>query len=194
MLDHRDERGIHGPTLSQTDRISRDVLVFQLENKARLVIRPSGTEPKNKVYIEVPQPPLGEGADDAALAAAKRQAQAVAQEISDDFNRRMLAIIGVELPAYALRISGLVSLDNRLDFAEGFLPEFEERARSVVEGKASHAGVSAWIDDRLAGYGKDARGLVGAAVTAFLGAAREGAASGPRAACLDAMESIFFDS
>ena len=195
MVNHRDKHGIHGPWLSGTDWASRDVLGFQLENGARLLIRPSGTEPKNKIYIEVPRPALGERSEDETLSVEKDVAQAIAQEISDDFSCKMLAIIGSELPAYALRISGLVSLDNRLDFTNAFVPEFELHAQRVVERVASQADISAWVDERLAGYGKDARGLVRAAFEAFLSSERAGAAfSTDRVARLHAMESIFSDS
>ena len=71
-VDHWDETGRHGRFLSETDRASRNVLVFRLENGARVLVRPSGTEPKNKVYIEVPAPPVGRQAGREALAAVKR--------------------------------------------------------------------------------------------------------------------------
>jgi phosphoglucomutase/phosphomannomutase len=190
-LDHRDERGIHGPKLSETDWVARDILAFYLDNGARVIVRPSGTEPKNKIYIEVPRTALGEQASDTALANEKQEAQAIATEISDDFNRQMLATVGVELPTYALRISGLVSLENRLDFVQRFLPEFERRAAGIPDGSVSRGELSAWIDDNLATYGKDARGLVGAAVDAYLTETRE-QASPEHAVALDAMRSVFF--
>ena len=52
--DLADESGWLGPIKSGTDASSRNVLVLTLENDVRLIIRPSGTEPKNKIYVEVP--------------------------------------------------------------------------------------------------------------------------------------------
>ena len=197
-VDHWDETGVHGPLLSDTDRAARNVLAYQLANGARVIIRPSGTEPKNKLYLEVPAAPLGIEADANALAHSKTVTDALAQRLADDFTRLMLTTIGVELPNYALRISALVPLDKRLDFVERFVPGFEERASACTQGQGTPETVSRWVDDQLASYGKDARGLVGDAVTAYLHAEREqaqnttGTAALRRRQRLDAMEAIFF--
>ena len=196
--DHWDESGVHGPLLSETDRAARNVLTYQLANGARVIIRPSGTEPKNKIYLEVPAPPLGIEAGDDDLARSKAAADALAQRLADDFTRQMLATIGVDLPDYALRISALVPLDRRLDFVERFMPGFEERALACAQGQGTPEAVSRWVDDQLASYGKDARGLVGDALAAYLHAERrqaEGVTSAEalqRRQCLNAMETIFF--
>src|SRR5262249_18776202 len=51
--DLRDERGRLGPLKGATDAASRNVLIFRLGERARLTLRPSGTEPKAKAYVEV---------------------------------------------------------------------------------------------------------------------------------------------
>ncbi len=197
-VDHWNERGVHGPLLSETDRAARNVLAYRLANGARAIIRPSGTEPKNKLYLEVPAPPLGIEAGDDALTRSKAATDALAQRLADAFTRQMLATIGVDLPDYALRISALVSLDKRLDFVERLVPDFEERALACSQGQGMPETVSRWLDDQLASYGKDARGLVGDAVAAYLQGARhqaEGMTSDEalrRRQCLDVMETIFF--
>ncbi|MGE3538395.1 MAG: phospho-sugar mutase [Candidatus Tectimicrobiota bacterium] len=194
-VDHWDEGGRHGPFLSETDRASRNVLAFRLSNGARVLVRPSGTEPKNKVYIEVPTPPVGLQAGPEALARCKAEANAVAQAIADDFTRQMLRIIHVQLPDYALRISGLVPLDKRLDFVERFMPGFEERTAALSRGHGTASAVSQWIDVQLASYGKDARGLVQDALGLYLYQERAKAGSGEAAAQrqrqLQVMESVF---
>lgn len=196
--DHWDEGGAHGPLLSDTDRAARNVLAYQLANGARVIIRPSGTEPKNKIYLEVPAAPLGIEAGDDALARSKAATDDLAQRLADDFTRQMLATIDVVLPDYALRISALVPLDKRLDFVERFVPGFEERALACAQGQGTPEAVSRWVDDQLASYGKDARGLVGDALAAYLHAERQhveaktSAEALQRRQCLDAMEAIFF--
>jgi phosphoglucomutase len=198
MIDHWDETGIHGPLKSETDRASRNVLVFHLDNGARAIIRPSGTEPKNKIYIEVPALPLGQQADHEALARSKAETDAIAQQIADDFTRQMLAIIGVHLPGYALRLSGLLPLDKRLDFVEHFVPGLETRVQTWCAGGTDQEEVAAWIDTHLASYGKDARGLVRDALATYLEAERHKAGSlgvveaAKRQQCLEAMQTVFF--
>ena len=66
----------------------------------------------------------------------------------------MLAIIGVELPDYALRLSGLLPLDKRLDFVAHFIPGFETRVQTWRQGGTTQQEVSQWIDAHLASYGK----------------------------------------
>ncbi|MGQ4809342.1 Phosphoglucosamine mutase [Candidatus Entotheonellaceae bacterium PAL068K] len=198
IVDHWDETGIHGDILSNTDRVSRNILVFRLDNGARVIIRPSGTEPKNKIYIEVPAAPLGHQASREALARSKTETDAIAQRIADDFTRQMLAIIDVHLPEYALRLSGLLPLDRRLDFVEHFMPDLEEQVQTWCAGRVTQADVSQWIDTRLASYGKDARGLVRDAFTVYVRnerrrAGRSGtAAATRRQQHLRAMETVFF--
>lgn len=196
--DHWDEKGLHGPIRSGTDRASRNVLGFHLENGARVLVRPSGTEPKTKLYIEVPAPPVGIQASHAALRQSQQDADAVAQMLADDTMRQMLAVIGIHLPLYAFRLSGLVPLDKRLDFVEHFLPGFEERSRACQQGQIDSQAVGEWIDMHLASYGKDARDLVGGALHTYLAQERQqvsgisGEQAAQRLQLLTTMESVFF--
>ncbi|HLW64425.1 MAG TPA: phospho-sugar mutase [Gemmataceae bacterium] len=53
VQDLQDENGRLGPFKGATDSASRNVLLFQLGENSRIALRPSGTEPKAKVYVEV---------------------------------------------------------------------------------------------------------------------------------------------
>lgn len=197
-VDHQDPSGIHGQLKWETDRAARNVLVFRLENDARVTIRPSGTEPKNKTYVEVGSKPLGVRADSEGFRRRKAEVALVARRIADDFTHQMLEIIGVRLPNYALRISGLVPLDKRIEFGQDFLPGLEGRVRELYQSQTSEEEVSKWIDESLRTYGEDARGMVGEAVRAYLDAEREKTRqldptrAAERLKCLDSMNAVFF--
>jgi phosphoglucomutase len=63
--DLLDESGWMGPFKGATDKASRNFILFQLGDSARIALRPSGTEPKAKAYIEVCSPPCPHGMSDA---------------------------------------------------------------------------------------------------------------------------------
>jgi len=168
IADRWDESGPLGSIRSGTDRMSRDMITFWLEGGARLTVRPSGTESKNKVYVEAAGEPLGNDASREALAAEKRRLHGLALEIARAFTKEMLRHIDVTLPDYALEISDLVALESKQDFAEKLLPELVERLRKGERGPA----LEAWVDSRLRPYGADGRLLVAAAVRAYRNSTR----------------------
>ena len=160
MHDRQDPSGPFGPIRSGTDHASRDVLVFELEGEARVVLRPSGTEPKNKVYVEVAGAPGQTGAE----------VQRAARRLGEDFVLAMLARVGLELPRWALAISDLVSVEHKLDFAHEVVPALQTRLDAIHPGDLP--GVGAWLDQRIAAYGTDARDLVLEGARAWLTAER----------------------
>jgi phosphoglucomutase/phosphomannomutase len=163
VIDRWREDGPFGKILSETDRMSRDLLTFRLDGDARIIIRPSGTESKNKVYVEVSGSPLGKGASAADLAAEKRRIDEAAKLLGRAFTREMLSRIEVDLPDHALEVSDLVSLENKRDFAEKLLPELVRRLEKGERGTA----LESWVDGRLKPYGADGRLLVAGAVAAY---------------------------
>jgi phosphoglucomutase len=180
-VDHWDERpgSRFGPIVSETDRASRNVLVFHLAGGGRVIIRPSGTEPKNKTYVEAASPPLAAGAE---LGPVRARVEAEARAIEEGIVGHCLGILGIRLPAYALKISGLVALDDKRDFAERFLGEFEARARAMADGGDGTRGaaeLARWVDGRLKSYGRDPRLLTGDAFATWLGAAMGESAADP---------------
>ena len=93
--DWLDETGRMGPLRGATDAASRNVLLFQFGPDMRLAIRPSGTEPKAKVYAEVCSGPCSAkmSADEWRLSCEK--IDATARILANEFVK--LALARVEL-------------------------------------------------------------------------------------------------
>jgi phosphoglucomutase/phosphomannomutase len=94
--DLRDEGGRLGPLKGATDAASRNFLIFRLGDRARVVLRPSGTEPKAKTYIEANSPPFVPGTPADAWQRTCREVDLLVGRIAQDFQRQALALIGKE--------------------------------------------------------------------------------------------------
>ncbi|MGL4554030.1 MAG: phospho-sugar mutase [Gemmataceae bacterium] len=92
--DLRDEAGKFGPVRGATDAAARNVLLFRCGESARVALRPSGTEPKAKAYLEVCTPPRA-GASDEAWRATKRGADELMDRFGPAFVKLALARVGL---------------------------------------------------------------------------------------------------
>jgi hypothetical protein len=151
-----------------TDRNARNLITLIFEDNLRVTVRPSGTEPKNKVYIEKGTEPLGIETSNEKFEHARQQVDHEVEHFSKDFMKSMLAMIDIVLPDYAMKISDLVPLNKKLQFVESFIPTFEDQIRSVELGTIDEKIVDRWIDTELKEYGPDARQLVTPALEAYL--------------------------
>jgi phosphoglucomutase/phosphomannomutase len=161
VTDYWDETRFGG-IRSETDRSSRNVLLLDYDHDLRIAVRPSGTEPKIKFYVERLFDPSSSWTG-GAFAAARRAMDAAARDLTLAFVEQVLRLVDVALSRPALLLSSLVSLDNRIDFDRHFLAELTARLRSGDTDE-----LRAWVDERLRGYGSDPRDLVRAGVAEYL--------------------------
>ena len=90
--DLRDPEGRLGPIKGATDAAARNVLLFRLGERGRIALRPSGTEPKAKAYIEVCSPPCPTGASAGAWEQTCREVRRLAKHLAEDFKQKALAM------------------------------------------------------------------------------------------------------
>lgn len=83
--DLQDENGWMGPFKGTTDRSARNFLLFQLGEHAKIALRPSGTEPKAKAYIEVSSPPCAPGTSADAWQHICKEVEKRTQLLADEF-------------------------------------------------------------------------------------------------------------
>ena len=93
--DLRDERGRMGPLKGATDAAARNFLIFRLGDRAKIVLRPSGTEPKAKTYVEACTPPCPPALSREEWVKSCREADALVKRLADDFQRQALGLIGL---------------------------------------------------------------------------------------------------
>jgi phosphoglucomutase len=101
--DLRDERSHLGPIKGATDFASRNVLLYRLGERARIALRPSGTEPKAKTYLEVCSDPCPAGASAAHWQRTCREVDELANRLAHDFLQKALALIGLSPAEAGLR-------------------------------------------------------------------------------------------
>ena len=92
--DLQDETGRLGPLKGATDAASRNFFIFRLGENAKVVLRPSGTEPKAKAYVEVCTLPCRPGTSAEAWATICKACDEEVQRLSSGFLQQALATIG----------------------------------------------------------------------------------------------------
>jgi phosphoglucomutase/phosphomannomutase len=103
--DLRDERGRLGPIKGATDRAARNFLLFRLGERARIALRPSGTEPKAKAYVEVCSAPCPTGTSEEQWQRTCRDVDEQTRRLATDFLKMALGLVGVDLPPGGVRLS-----------------------------------------------------------------------------------------
>jgi phosphoglucomutase/phosphomannomutase len=96
--DLQSEQSRFGEFKGDTDRAARNVLAFRLGEHARVVLRPSGTEPKAKAYIEASSDPCPPHLAAAQWREQCRKVDDLARQLARDFLRLALGRVGLTLP------------------------------------------------------------------------------------------------
>jgi phosphoglucomutase len=135
----------HGPLRSESERLSRNMLIYELE-AARVVIRPSGTEPKAKVYVDLE----GEKAGAAGRARGAEMARTLAEAVLADCIGR----IGYRLSPSALLLPDAVDLELKRSFDASFRADLA--AQAAWFATQPPAGQLAWLRKRLEKFGSGA--------------------------------------
>jgi phosphoglucomutase/phosphomannomutase len=81
--DLRDEDNWLGPIKGATDAAARNFLLLRLGERARIGLRPSGTEPKAKVYVEACSAPCPAGAAAARWQQTRHEVDDLARRIAE---------------------------------------------------------------------------------------------------------------
>jgi len=128
-----------GPLRTETERLSRNLLVFETA-EAQIVVRPSGTEPKAKIYVDV------EGGK-----RSRQEAAAFARKLSTQVMEECIGRIGFQLSESAHRLPDTVDLDLKAEFDTGVRKDLLASAGKLAE--ADNAARLQWLRDRLRAYG-----------------------------------------
>jgi len=107
------------PHLSETDTSARNVLVYNLKNlpdtsSIRATVRPSGTEPKIKMYFEV----VGNPCDIQALPDEKNKLKDIRLTLEKDFMQYCYKLLGVAFPDRGFLLFWQLPLDAKLKYFE----------------------------------------------------------------------------
>jgi len=128
-------QGAPQPHLSRTDTSSRNVLIFHLENhpdtrSLRITVRPSGTEPKIKMYFEI----LGQPCAPDRLSAAREHITAICDRLEKQLMQYCYGILGVDFPERGFLLFWQLPLDDKMKY---FDIEEDIAALKTMEDKSA---------------------------------------------------------
>lgn len=106
------------PFLSETDKVSRNVLTFSLKatddmtNSIIVTVRPSGTEPKTKMYIEIGRKSIGQG----DINLEKQKTDAIREDIEKSVIKYCYKLIGIDFPDRAFLLFWQLAAQEKMKY------------------------------------------------------------------------------
>jgi phosphoglucomutase/phosphomannomutase len=129
------------PHLSRTDTSARNVIGFDLNPpdgaaSARITVRPSGTEPKIKMYFEV----VGAPCRLEQLADEKQRVTAIRRSLEETFMQYCYRLIGVDFPKRGFLLFWQLPLTDKLKYFD--IEEDIAALRTIAEPEARREALS----------------------------------------------------
>ena len=114
------------PIVSETDKFAKNVLIFHFKptrgaESMKVTIRPSGTEPKIKLYFEIGAPPPSS----ASLADVKKETEKLLRDLEKSVMLTCYKIIGVDFPERGFLLFWQLPLNDKLTYFK-IEPEIEK--------------------------------------------------------------------
>lgn len=138
------------PIVSETDRASKDMLAFHFKPvdgtvSIKITVRPSGTEPKIKMYYEIGSNPFSEDQIDSV----KSEIEKLRQELEKEFMKTCYKIVGVDFPDRGFLLFWQLPLEIKMKYFE-VEPEIEILKQVTSTGERQKK-----LDDLLKFLGSD---------------------------------------
>ncbi len=152
------------PILSETDRTSKNVLVFRLRptkgtKSIMITLRPSGTEPKSKIYIEIGSDPFGiERFSD-----IKNEVEKLTKDIEKTVITFLYKIIGIDFPERGFLLFWQLPVNAKMHYFE-----IEEKIANL-QSEPDSVNKKRQLDELLAFLGSGAIDKVNKAFAAKYG-------------------------
>lgn len=143
IVDFWDQEAF-GPFVSQTDQLPRNVIQFTTD-AFFLTVRPSGTEPKLKLYCQVV--PFGEPSTAKGLKLLS-EVRVKADRVSRQVYNSLLARIDLSLSEASLMLPDIIDLNRKLEFELQTVPQLRE---ALEKGTfASLEDLLIWLREQVA--------------------------------------------
>lgn len=118
-LDHVEDWMDRLPILSETDKVAKSGMVFYFKpvtttSSIRVTVRPSGTEPKSKMYFEIGSEPFSEEKYDAI----KQNIENIRIEFEQAFMKACYKTLGIDFPDRGFLLFWQLPLKDKLHYFE----------------------------------------------------------------------------